>query len=94
MTDEPESLVLRLLQQIHADVADIKTGHGNRLAAIEETLRLHGDRLDYHTAMFEELGSKMRELKDILRAAPSNAALARELRALEMRVAALEGRRQ
>ncbi len=89
MTDESD-LTIRILRQIQATLAE----HTVEFASIKETLGQHGIRLDNHSAMFEDVGKTMREVKDMLRRAPSNAALARELRALEDRVAALEAQRQ
>ena len=79
MTAEPESLVLRLLQEIRADVAAMKTD----IAAIKETLRLHGMRLDTYSENFHDIIGLLRDM-----------ATAAELRALAARVDALEGRRQ
>lgn len=83
MADEPESLVLRLLQEIRADVAEIKTDHGRRLVAIEEALRLQGIRLDTYSENFHDI---IRLLRDMATAA--------DLRELAVRVDALENRRQ
>jgi hypothetical protein len=96
MADEPENLVLVLLQEIRSSLAGMKavqTEHSESLAEIKETLRLHGIRLSTHTATFEDIGRATQELKDMLRRIPSNAELARDLRALEACVEALEGRR-
>ena len=97
MADEPENLVLRLLQEIRADLAATKTEHDQRfdqidrdLAAIKETQRLHGLRLDNHTEIFSDLGEKMRAIVGLLR----DQAIAAELRALAARIDALENRRQ
>jgi ABC-type transporter Mla subunit MlaD len=97
-------LTIRILREIQATLADhtktlaehTKTlaTHTEDFAGIKETLRLHGVRLDTHSANFEDIGRTMQELKELIRRAPSNAELARDLRELEMRVSVLEGRRQ
>lgn len=88
MADEPENIVLRLLQEIRADLAAMKTDHGQRfdridrdLASITETLRLHGMRLDTYSENFHDI---IRLLRDMATAA--------DLRALHARVSALEQR--
>jgi hypothetical protein len=90
MTDEPENIVLRLLQEIRADLAAMKTDHGQRfdkidsdLANVKETLRLHGLRLDTYSENFHDIIGLLRDR-----------ATAADLRALAARVDALEGRRQ
>lgn len=89
MADETD-LTIRILREIQATLAE----HTKEFASIKETLRLHGVRLDTHSAMFGDVRRAMEELRDMLRLAPSNATLARDLRALEGRVAALEAQRQ
>jgi hypothetical protein len=79
MADEPESLILRLLQEIRADVATIKSD----VASIKETQRLHGMRLDTYSENFHEITMLLRDM-----------ATAAALHALAVRVDALENRRQ
>jgi hypothetical protein len=86
MADEPENLILRLLQEIRRDVADVKaaqSGHTADLASIKEMLRLHGERLNVHSENFATIIGLLRDR-----------ATAADLRALEARVSALENRRQ
>lgn len=89
MTDEPENIVLRLLQEIRADLAVMKTGHDERfdkvdrdLAGIKETLRLHGIRLDTYSENFHDIIALLRDM-----------AIAADLRALAARVDALESQK-
>lgn len=95
MADEPENLVLALLREIRVGLADVKAvqvEHTAALASIKETLALHGERLNTHSAMFTNIGDTLRELAERLRRQPSNAEVLEELRSLEARIEALEGR--
>ena len=58
MTDEPENIVLRLLQEIRADVAAMKTdiaGIKGDIAGIRDVQRLHGMRLDTYGENFHDI---------------------------------------
>jgi hypothetical protein len=89
MSDEPESMILRFLQEIRHDIAAMK----NDIVTIKETQMLHSLRLQNQSGMFGEVTNILRELAD--RARREEAAnVPQQLRALEERVSALEGRRQ
>jgi DNA repair ATPase RecN len=97
MTDEPENLVLRLLQEIRADVAEMKLDLAEvkrDVASIKETLRQHGIRLDTHGANFDDISNWLREIRGLLK----DYSVAQELRRitadLSRRVSALENRQQ
>lgn len=95
MADEPENMVLRLLQEIRADLAAMKSDHGQRfdridrdLASITETLRLHGMRLDTHSENFHDIIGLLRDMAT----AADLRELAADLRKLQARISALEQR--
>ncbi len=95
MTDEPENLVLALLRKLDAKIDNVEATqaqHTAEFASIKETLRLHGGRLDNHTAMFEDIGDKMREIRGLLKDYAIAQELRRTMRDLVKRVSALEGR--
>jgi hypothetical protein len=86
MTDEPENMVLRLLQEIRADLAVVKTDVATikgDVASIKDVQRLHGIRLDTYSENFHDIIVLLRDL-----------ATASELRALAARVDALENQPQ
>lgn len=99
MTDESD-LVIRILREIQATQAEhtrTLAEHTAELGSIKEMQRLHGMRLDNHTAMFSDLGEKMREVVGLLRDQATAAdlrALTADLRDLQGRVGALENQRQ
>jgi hypothetical protein len=86
MTDETENLVLRLLQEIRADLVAVKTDVAaikGDVASIKDVQRLHGMRLDTYSENFHGIIALLRDM-----------ATASDLRALAARVDALESQRQ
>jgi hypothetical protein len=86
MTDEPDNLILRLLQDIRADLASVKTDVAaikGDVAGIKDVQRLHGMRLDTYSENFHDIIGLLRDM-----------ATAADLRDLQARVSALENRRQ
>lgn len=101
MTDEPENLVVRMLQEMRRDmdtrfnrIEATQAEHTAALASIQDTVRLHGIRLDAAGDSFEDIGGWLKEIRGLLK----DYAVAQELRKitrdLEKRVTALESQRQ
>jgi hypothetical protein len=90
MSDEPENLIVRLLQEMRRDMdarfnqLDAKIDALDaKVEIIKETQRLHGIRLDTYSENFHDIIMLLRDM-----------ATARDLHALSVRVDALEDRRQ
>lgn len=94
MSDEPENLVLHLLRKIDAKTDALDAKVDIEFAAIKDTLRQHGIRLDAAGDNFEDIGDWLKQIRGLLK----DYAIAQELRKitrdLEKRVAVLENRRQ
>ena len=102
MTDEPENLVLALLRKLDAkiDKVDAAQAEQNRaLAAVRGDIAQIKDTMVQHSLQLSSQGGSLGEIAHILRHLPdwvrqSPADVSEQLRDLQERVSALEGRRQ
>jgi hypothetical protein len=101
MSDEPESLVLRLLQDMRRDMdTNFSRIEGKidaldaKIGALSSKADRHDERLNTHSENFEDIGGWLREIRGLLKDYAIAQELRRTMKDLVKRVAALEGRRQ
>jgi hypothetical protein len=95
MSDEPESLVLKILREIQATQAEqnraIASMRGD-MALIKDTMVQHSLQLSSQGGSLGAIAGILRHLPDWMRQSPAD--VSEQLRDLQERVASLESRRQ